>query len=334
MIKNIIFTAVIFSLMILKAFSEDKWYTLHQEDLNFSVDFPSEPDYFLDKVSYQEQIVYSKTWTASDTNYGGSSTIFQIFQIQFNNEDQTLSNDSSQRYNTSNFIKEFEKSDSLFKIQSSEIKYNGLLGIESIFENKINNQRLLCRTFWAKSSIINLTIAAKMDIQSISPSADKFFNSFRLKESNFSQIDTYKITFPGEKTQEQKSIKIGGKEVLFYVYNLDQQDSKNLSFFTSELPSLFKSSSFSSDDDLNNLYSYLGELSAAEIKGKVISDKDIYCKDVLGKEIKIQSSSKFLVLRYFLHNSILYTLRVTTSAENENNSEMLDFFNSFEIIEE
>ncbi len=179
--------------MIFKAFSEETWYTLNQEDLNFSIDFPSEPISNQMKRNLDGYEVTYSLWQTLDDNEDTPILIYQIITYQFSDK---YINDNYKNKQTEEFLKSilkgFKEGINLEEIESSEIEKDGFLGIQNLWKFKDSKNHIYSQSYYFNKRIIQVTILTSSEIDTNSLDMKKFFNSLKLLDKSDTTVEVQK----------------------------------------------------------------------------------------------------------------------------------------------
>lgn len=148
------------------------------------------------------------------------------------------------------------------------------------------------------------------------------------------ESEKFKISFPEKPTEEEKIAQTLAGEVKAktFVYKAKSANEKNLRYYMSvnDLPSsaenlTIEQQNTSLDAAING--------SVRNHKATLISKKSIELNSYLGREVKMSINEDKIIakMKCYIVGNKYYGLIVYTITQNDNNSEMEEFFNSFKI---
>ncbi|KGO84580.1 hypothetical protein Q764_14470 [Flavobacterium suncheonense GH29-5 = DSM 17707] len=145
----------------------------------------------------------------------------------------------------------------------------------------------------------------------------------------------FKISFPQKPIEENKTMQtLGGEiEVKTLTYKAQNPAEKNLKFYVSvnEIPNASKEN-LTNDEQKTFLDAAING-SVRNHKATIISDNPITLNKYSGREVKMSmNDNKIIVnMKNYIVKNKYYGLIVYSTKQNDNNSEINQFFKSFEI---
>lgn len=146
--------------------------------------------------------------------------------------------------------------------------------------------------------------------------------------------ESFKISFPEKPTEEDKTLQTlaGEIKVKTLIYKAQSISEKNLRFYMSinDLPN--SKGSLTKDEQKTSLDAAING-SVRNHKATLISDKPIKHNSYSGREVKMSINEDKIIanMRSYIVGNKYYGLIVYTIKENDNNTEIEQFFNSFEV---
>lgn len=146
----------------------------------------------------------------------------------------------------------------------------------------------------------------------------------------------YQIEFPVKPEITTKKLKSDIGTLKLNIASYDATKSKkdqNMVYMINHTE--YPASITSENEDLLELF-FKGAIKGAvsKINGKKLSEEEIDYKGYPGREVKIDynDGAAVIKLRLFLVKNHLYMIQVITATDNDENSEMNKFLNSFDLI--
>jgi len=148
----------------------------------------------------------------------------------------------------------------------------------------------------------------------------------------------YSIEFPSQPKASNKTIPSEIGQLLIKMQILDYSKEANKStllYLTNHTLYPEEQENFKDTANLSTFYKGAIHGAVTNVNGKLISEKNIFYGKNPGKEIKIDYGNGYAIItaRMFLIGYDMYMMQVITESAKDNNAEMLQFFDSFKLIE-
>ncbi len=340
MIRSYIFFSIAFIFAFAPSFAEE-WKTYTNEEFKFSIDFPSEPEKNSNDVLIHKEKMKLYSWKTEYKDSIHPNSSYKIFFTELPNK--IIHSDSS---NVEQFLRatqiSFLNNPNVELLTSFSTENNGYQGIIYYFKLLHTKQCLIKKILIVENRLFQFYIFTNLENQ-FNTDTEIFLNSFKLfgvPDGNFkllsAQKNTYKINFPGKATKQIENLNINGTVLPYYLSVYEDSNSKNISYMASQMnfPDNYDFGKDKKELEANYKKAIAG--SVKNLNGKLISTKDIIFNGIKGKEarISILEGRNLTVFRYHLIKNIIYMYGVITTPQHGNNDNMIEFFNSFEIMEE
>lgn len=151
-----------------------------------------------------------------------------------------------------------------------------------------------------------------------------------------SEKEGYKISFPAKPEEQSQTIPsdAGELKMNMMIYDASKQDDDNMVYlfnYTDYPDSLMRDAD---EETLKNFFEGTVAGAAKNVKGKVLSQKDIKLKNYIGVEGRIDymDGKAIITMRCYLKANRLFMLETITAPDKENNTNFKKFVDSFEIL--
>ena len=148
----------------------------------------------------------------------------------------------------------------------------------------------------------------------------------------------YSVQFPSVPTASDQTIpsEIGPLHMKMQMLDQSKDNSKsNMLYLANHTIYPNKYEAFKDTANLSVFYKEAINGAVTNVNGKLLTEKDIFYKEYPGKEIKIDYGNGYAIItaRMFLIGYDMYMIQTITETAKDDNKEMDNFFDSFELIE-
>lgn len=145
----------------------------------------------------------------------------------------------------------------------------------------------------------------------------------------------YKLQFPRKPESGVQDVDTKAGKLKMYMLMCDQSKYRDANmiygFIYSDYPEEVIHSDFK-DELIDTFFNGAIRGSVNNVKGTLVSVKDVPYKDYPGREIKIAFEPGIMYMRMYLVRNRAYMLQVGCETKNDNNGAIQKFFNSFELL--
>lgn len=314
---------------------------------NFKIKFPINPNIYIDSsetIEFEknkEFPIFTKNWECDLDDTLHPNSYYIISQTDYPNS--YIHSDS-----TITLVNEFINStqsglyeNSKYKLLSSgSIEKNGYPGKFFKWRSTESDIFFEFQIYLINNKLFQLSIVTDQHHNTYIKS---FFESFELvgitngnfKLPSLNQNRTFTINFPSKPKEETKVLDSDDSQVIIDIQILDNKINDIDAFVAMETKMQESFEMPNNNFELNKLYFKSINNSVNSVNGTLVSLNDISYKNINGKEFKVYigEGEKLMIYRIFFYKNNLYNFGVVTDTQNENNKYVLDFFNSFNLIE-
>lgn len=331
---------IFLSVITYKLYSQSKWQEYDYKKHNFKIQFPAKPEYSEDKSEDGNDPMLTFTWESEIEDTLHPNSYYSV----------TVEKYSAKKVNSKMPFKQLEefldatqddlKDDSLNILISEEfVEKDGYPGKIFLWKNTLTNICTESKLFLVNNVLYNLFVASRKGEEN-NDYIEKFFDSFILENTpagTFKIPDggcTFKINFPGKyKTETTVEENEAGKLPII-IKTLDSgTKTKNLFYIAEEKKYPIGSINMDDTTAIDMIYKDGIQSAISSSNGELKSVADITYGDIPGKEFKIYIKEQEVlgVYHLFFVNNNMYILGVMSLPENDDNEDMQNFFESFEV---
>lgn len=227
-------------------------------------------------------------------------------------------------------------------LSSSQDEKQGYFGKIFKWLSNENGAMIQFQVYLVDSTLYQLSLVTKAE-RSFNTSIEYFFNSFELLDvpkGNFKNeipelISTFHIAFPGEPITQKKLVDSEFGKLNLKIQVLEPKTESDTKVYVA-METKYPETIIDTTDAyaLNKFYKSSIDGSLAAVSGELISVKDIFYHGYRGKQYKAYFSGgqAMLVYRVFYLFDSLYSFGVITTPNKEENSEIMKFLDSFNLL--
>jgi hypothetical protein len=333
---------VLFLVLSLVSKAQFDWKKYDFSLYNFSVSFPQEPQFSIDSMTLDDSPLITYFWelNVSDTLHSNSyySVALTNYPSDFMHSDSSLTIIEEFMNSTQNSLIE---DDAFTNLSSSLIEKNGFPGKVFKWKSNSNNIFFEFHVFLIESRLFEISIVSR-EGKNHNKLIHQFIDSFEIvnvpsgtfKLPELSNNRTLSINFPEIPTEQKRTVdsEYGKLQMDIQTLESDSKD-KNLVYVAMETKYPTNVITPNNTYELNIFYKKSIDGSLNSVNGELISIKDIYYNNNLGKEYRFYFSEgkAIMVYRIFYIDNRLYSFGVITKPDNDKNEMMNKFFDSFKI---
>lgn len=319
--------------------ANNNWETYEDEEGNFSIDFPAEPER---ETSEEDNEDLGKMtiieWSATNQETENQNVYYNL-TCKISNQDIIFSSPELSDAFVEGMMKELKKNKNIELISQKQLTYNNYPALEYSAYYKDDKIYGITRVCLVENKIVIMSAFAE---NKTIKSAQRFFDSFTIlnPEDTAEQPtceDRYFIAFPSEpETQmQQRDSDVGLMNIC--VKTLEQTNNPT---FKAAYVAIYTDypiiTAPLTGKDLDDLYTRAIAETAKSMDGTVLIQRDCTIEKMPGKEFVMEISSAGLYFKYrmlrFKNSSYMYGVGVDTK-KDLNNPKVTDFLASFKLLD-
>ncbi|MBK9458764.1 MAG: hypothetical protein IPN94_04875 [Sphingobacteriales bacterium] len=319
--------------------TNNKWETYEDEEGNFSIDFPAEPER---ETSEEDDENLGKMtiieWSATNQESPNENVYYNL-TCKISNKNIIFSDPDLADAFIEGMMRGLKREKSVELINQKQLTYNNYPAVEYTAyykDNKIYGTTRMCLV--ENKIVIMSAFAENKTIKSAQP----FFESLTIlnPEDTAEQPtceDRYFLSFPAEPKSEVQQRDASDVDLGYIcIKTLEQTDNSNKITYTAIYMDYPFTQAPLTGKDLDYFYDKITSRYVKKTDGTILIQRDYTIEKMLGKEFVIEASNKGTYLKYRMlrvKNS-LYMYGIEVDAKKElNNPKVTDFLASFKLLD-
>jgi hypothetical protein len=319
--------------------TNNNWETYEDEEGNFSIDFPAEPER---ETSEEDNEDLGKMtiidWSAFNEESPNEKIYYNLI-CKISTNGITFSEPELAASFIEGMMKGFKKEKKFELITQTELTYNNYPAIEYTVYYKDTKLYGITRVYLIENKIVMMsTFAEKKTIKS----AQRFFDSFAIlnPEDTAEQPtceDRYFLAFPSEPESNMQQVDSEMGLLNVCLKTLDQTDNSSFkAVYVAAYTDYPIIQASLIGKDLDDFYTEAIAGAAENANGTVLIQRDCTIEKMPGKEFIIEVSSKGFYFKYRMlrvkNSSYMYGMGVDAK-KDLNNPKVTDFLASFKLLD-